>query len=378
MFKKFFKFGLLFLLCLTPLAVARAASTKTGNAVYVSKNEIINGNLFAAGQTVTVDGTVSGDLITAAQTIDVNGQIGGDIIGVAQNIIINGNVGGNIRIAGSSLTINGSAARNVDAAGANIVLGPNSRVGWDVDIAGETTEVRGTIDGGVNAQVGQAVIAGKIGKDLNLTLTNANHNLTVTSEAIINGDLNYTSRTIAAVDAQANIAGKIRQAPPVDQSASWFILWVWKELFIIFSTMAVGLVLISITKNITQQILTHLSAAPLRVFLPGLIILFVLPPIALVLLFTIIGIPLALLIAVIWFIASYLAQIFTAILVGKLLLKYLIKNNNFSLLGPLVLGVTVCWLLFTLPWVGWIISLLAAGFGLGGIWSYVTSQQQHL
>jgi cytoskeletal protein CcmA (bactofilin family) len=378
MFKKFFKFSLFFLLCLAPFTVARAASTKTGNSVYVSKSEIINGNLFAAGQTVTVDGTVSGDLITAAQTINVNGQIGGDIIGVAQNIIINGNVGGNIRIAGSSLTINGSAARNVDAAGANIVLGPNSRIGWDVDIAGETAEVRGTIDGGVNAQVGQAVIAGKIGKDLNLALTNANHNLTVTSDAIINGDLNYTSRTIAAVDAQASIAGKIRQAAPVDQSTGWFILWVWKELFIIFATMVVGLVLIFITKNITQQILTNLSAAPLRVFLPGLIILFVLPPIALVLLFTIIGIPLSLLIITIWLIASYVAQIFTAILVGKLLLKYLIKNNNFSLLGPLVLGVTVCWLLFTLPWVGWIISLLAAGFGLGGIWSYVTSQQQHL
>jgi cytoskeletal protein CcmA (bactofilin family) len=372
--RKFFIITLLLFLIFAPLAAVKAASTKTGNAVYVSKDEIISGNLFAAGQTVTVDGTISGDLITAAQTINVNGQIEGDIIGVAQNIIINGNVGGNVRVAGGNLTINGAVTRNVNALGANIILGPDSRIGWDASLIGETAEIRGIIDGGLNGQVGQVLVAGKIGKDLNLTILNNNHGLTVTSEAVINGDLNYTAKTAANIDTQANIGGKVNQRQPV-ASNNQLAAWLWQKLFIIFSTLLVGLALILTRKNVVTKILTDLSAQPLKLFWPGLIILLILPPLAFVLLFTIIGLPLAVIIATIWLIAAYLAKIITAILAGQILLKNLIKtDDNFSLLWPLVLGVIVCWLLFAIPWVGWIIGLLAASLGLGGIWSYATHQ----
>ena len=87
-------------------SIAYAASAQTGN-IYISPDEIVSGNLFVAGEILTIDGSVSGDVIAAAQKIIISGRVDGDIIAVAQEIIINGDVGGNVRIAGSTLQING-------------------------------------------------------------------------------------------------------------------------------------------------------------------------------------------------------------------------------------------------------------------------------
>jgi hypothetical protein len=112
--------------------------------------------------------------------------------------------------------------------------------------------------------------------------------------------------------------------------------------------------------------------------LSGLIIMFVVPPIALILLFTIIGIPLALIMIAWWIIATYVTKIFTAILVGKIIIKEISKKNDTKLIWSLIIGVIICWLLFAIPFVGWIASLIAVWFGLGGLYTYVTNQLRNL
>lgn len=361
---------------LLPLSSLKAADTKTGNSVYVAKDEIISGNLYAAGETITIDGTVSGDLIAVAQTITVNGRVEGDIIAGGQDIVVNGAVGGNVRIAGNSLTINGTVTRNVNTFGAKIVFGPDSRIGWDIYLAAANAEIRGTIDGSVSGQAGQVLVAGKIGKNLNLKLTNdgSSQELIITSEAIINGDVSYTAKNAANISEKADIAGKVQQKTLETKETDSLILWLWKELFAVFSALAAGLVLIYIGKNITTKIINKMAETPTKMLLPGLIIMFILPPLALVLIFTLIGIPLALMVSAWWITMTYIAKIFTAILVGQFILKKMTKKENESLLWPLILGVIISWLLFATPVIGWIISLVAIWFGLGGIWFYTSDQ----
>ncbi|MCX6796244.1 MAG: hypothetical protein NTW06_01975, partial [Candidatus Falkowbacteria bacterium] len=69
-----------FALILLPIG-AQAAIYKTGSSVYVGKDLIVPDNLYAAGNTVTIDGTVKGDLICAGGSIIVNGKVEGDVIG---------------------------------------------------------------------------------------------------------------------------------------------------------------------------------------------------------------------------------------------------------------------------------------------------------
>jgi cytoskeletal protein CcmA (bactofilin family) len=374
---------LLFLaLVALPLGVAHAADTKAGDSIYVAKDEIVSGNLYAAGNTITIDGTVSGDLIAAAQTVTVNGRVEGDIIVAAQNITVNGEVGGNIRVIGTAVTLNGPVARNVNAFGSNIILGATSDIGWDAYVVGSNLESRGNIDGDLSGNVGRALINGKIGKDVNLTIsdTNLNQGLTISPEAVITGNISYTSKNPAQISETAKVGGKVDQQMPKTNQINWLAIWAWARVYSIFCALVVGLVLIFLGKNITTKILNKIEDKPYKMLVPGLILMFILPPIALVLMFTIIGIPLALIIIAWWLIMIYLARIFTAILVGQTILESLRKKNkdNVKLIWSLILGVIICWLLFSIPFIGWIISLVAIWLGLGAIWTYASHQLRNI
>ncbi|MFA6194959.1 MAG: hypothetical protein WC719_04515 [Patescibacteria group bacterium] len=379
MIKKTTKILLFLALLLLPLTALKAAGTKTGEAILIPKEEIVSGNLYAAGTSITVDGNISGDLVAVAQSITVNGRVEGDIIAAGQDITVNGEVGGNIRVAGSNITINGPVARNVNAFGANIILGPDSRIGWDAYVAGSILFSRGTIDGGLGGYAGQALITGKIGKNVDLKLSGkAANKLTIASGAIINGDINYTSDQAADISNDASVAGNVKQETPAVKTDNLFWPWVWGRLFAIFAAIAVGLVMTTICQNCIQKIIGLIEEKKARILIPGVIIFFVLPPIVLVLMITVIGIPLALILAALWLIAAYVAKVLTAIFLGNLLIKKILKKEDLSLTWSLVPGVIILWLLFSIPFAGWVFGLMAAWLGLGGLWFYATNKSGSL
>ena len=100
--KKFFsKLGLLAVMLLIPVfPLSAASSISDSNSVHVSREEIVDGNLYAVSDNVNIEGTISGDLIVMSKNLVVNGQVEGDIIALSQDISISGEVGGNIRVAG--------------------------------------------------------------------------------------------------------------------------------------------------------------------------------------------------------------------------------------------------------------------------------------
>ena len=359
--------------------IASAAGLEAGNNVYVSKDQIISGNFFATGDTITIDGTISGDLISAAKTINVNGRVDGDIISVAQNINVTGEVGGNIRAVANSINLNGSVDRNISVMAEDLVLGPNANITWDALIMAINTEMRGKIEGGLSGRIAQGLIAGRIGKNVNLNLANSNkQSLTIASEAVIGGDLNYTSKEDANISSGSSITGKITKENVPINNINWLKIYLWSILFSIFSALVVGLLIIFVGKNISAKILLKIEEIPNKLIVPGLIIALILPPLALLLAFTVIGIPLALIIMAWWFIMIYIAKILTAILIGRLLIKKITKKKEPSSLWSLILGVVIWWLLFTIPFIGWILSLIAIWLGLGGIYFYASSQLRNI
>ncbi len=360
-------------------SIAYAASAQTGN-IYISPDEIVSGNLFVAGEILTIDGSVSGDVIAAAQKIIISGRVDGDIIAVAQEIIINGDVGGNVRIAGSTLQINGNVARNVNSFGSAISFGPNSRVGWDVYLAGENVNINGVIDGGLSGYAQKVIISGKIGKSVNLAqdIKQSSTSFIIAPTAIINGDLSYEATKEAEISSQASVAGEIKQIVPLVEKSNDWLVWAWKELFVIFSALVVGLAIIYIGKNITIKILTNMEDNPLKISLPGLALFLALPPLALIIAFSVIGIPLSIITISLWMILIYIGKIFSALVMGRLLLSKVGKVAGDKLIWPLVIGVLLIWLLAAIPYFGWLVSLSAAIFGIGGLWNYVYRERQNI
>jgi cytoskeletal protein CcmA (bactofilin family) len=366
-------------LIIVPLGVW-GASNNSNNQILIAENDVVSGNLLAASKNITVDGTVSGDVIAAAQSITINGRVEGDVLVAAQNIVVNGEVGGNIRVIGNSVTINSQVARNVNAFGSDVVIGKDSRIGWDVILVASSAQVKGIVTGALNSYVQNIIISGKVGKNVDIKTYDKNQTqkIIITKETIINGDLNYSSATYAEIESGASISGQTNYQAPVVQKKNAVSAWLWSRVFSILSLLLIGLIFLFITTKHTNNILRTLKIKPAKSFLVGAIIFLIIPPLVLVLAITIIGLPLAAILLSLWSAGIFLAKTMVAIFVGTLLIKDLMKKPQVPLFWSLIFGTLIMSILFSLPVVGWIISLLTIWLGLGGFLFYVTNQSKNI
>jgi cytoskeletal protein CcmA (bactofilin family) len=385
--QKILLFSLAFILIL-PISVL-AFEIKTNETVIINKDQIIDGNLYAAGSLITVDGTVRGDVFCGGETININGQIDGDIICAGKTVNINSSVGGNVRIVGETLIINGSIDRGIIAAGANTTLGSEAVVGWDMLWAGARADIRGKIGRDFYGGGANVLINGEIGRDVKLRLDERITKdtvikiddyapLNILDEANIEGNVYYTSGIKGTISENASIAGEIGHSLPEKKQKKEgpFDFGLWGLLVSIFSALVVGLVIISIWRKeileLTNNMLEKISPS----IGWGVVIMIITPIIVVLLLFTLIGIPLALITFVIWLIALYISKIFVGILVGKSLMDKFgeKKESTTNLIWPMIIGVALCWIIFAIPVIGWLLSLISIWWGLGGIWLYSKKQ----
>jgi len=360
------------IILLAPMAVL-AYSVKTGDSVYLAKEEVLVGNLYAAGSNLTVEGKVDGDVICAGQSINITGEVTGDVICAGQSINISGNIGGNMRLAGNSINFSGQVARNAMTFGATIVTTASSTIGWDLLAAGNAFELRGDIGRDLYGGMAKANLAGKVGKNIKLNFGQQNNNgqpLTIAQTAEIDGDVNYTSNKNAVIEDGAIIKGAtLHKLPETVVKKSNFIglTWWWKNLIAIFSALVIGLVIISFWRETIVKITDLMSNKTSSAFGWGILALLLTPIIVFILLITVIGIPLALILLALWLIALCLSKVLVGILAGRWLLNKFLPQQKNSLILGMVIGIVIVHLLFAIPLLGWVLALLATLWGLGGI-----------
>lgn len=99
----------------------------------------------------------------------------------------------------------------------------------------------------------------------------------------------------------------------------------------------------------------------------GVLALLLTPIIVIILLITIIGLPLAFILFALWLIAIYASKILVGILIGRDLINNYWPKQKDSLILAMIVGIIIASLIFALPIIGRIVSLLAMLWGLGGI-----------
>lgn len=361
-----------FMLLILPLA-ASAYSFKKGDSVYVPKDEIIEGSLYAVGANLTIEGKVTGDVICAGQSVNITGEVAGDVICAGESVNVSGPVGGNLRLAGSAVNFNGQVARNAMLLGANIITAASSTVGWDLLVLGNNFELNGNIGRDLYGGAGKVNLAGRIGKDVDLNFASRRGDvqpLIIADTAEINGQLKYKSAKDAAIDSKASIKGEVIHNLPstaAGKSKLVNLSWWLTKLVSLFSALVIGLVLISLSREPvikTTDLMLNKASLTLGWGVLGLL----LPPlIAIILLITIIGLPLSLILLALWLIALYISKVLVGILVGRGLLNNFWPKQKDSLILSMIIGIVITYLIFALPVIGWVASLLASLWGLGGI-----------
>jgi cytoskeletal protein CcmA (bactofilin family) len=354
--------SLLAILLMTFTAVpVLAFDARYGDIITVASGEVIDSDLYVAGGTIIIDGTINGDLIAAGKTIRVNGPVNGSIIAAGRTVNINGEVTHAVRIIGETLNISGTIGRDLLVAGSEVSLASTAKIGSDLLLGAGTALIDGLIKGDMNSGV---------------------ESLTIASTASIQGKLTYISENEANIQSGAQIRGTItHQLPDVKERLAVGThklpnvgerlvtgIGLWGKVIGFLMTLVLGIIIVLLAPRRVKAVTESIRTRPWASLGWGAIILIFTPIAALIVCITIIGLPLGLITLVLYSIAICLTQLFAGLLIGQLIIGSSRRvETKTALVGALALGLAILSLLRLIPYLDFVIGLATVLFGLGAI-----------
>ncbi|MGI5827992.1 MAG: hypothetical protein ACOX6V_03160 [Patescibacteria group bacterium] len=329
------------------------------------------GNYFAAAPSVTVSGVVNGDAYVAGGTIIIEGIINGDLLAAGGTIYINGTVTEDVRIAAGQVVVSGSVGDSVTAAAGTVEVTNSGQVGDGIVTAAGNVRTFGPVNQDITAAAGQITVGDFVGGDIN-TYT---EQLTLTPSAVVNGNIEYWSKTEADIQPGAQVFGTTERnepqkiaRPPLTEEVGRALTQAGlvAKLISLLSYLVVGLILLALFPVFTRQTVNTIYEQALLSLGIGFLTVILFPILFVILLITVVGIPIAFILLALFLIFWYLSVIFVSLVIGAKVLGLLLdrhKLNGWTLL----VGLIIYGLLTLIPVVGWIIMFLAGLIGLGGL-----------
>jgi hypothetical protein len=420
---RFIRRGILFLLGLVifPLFVLVApslsAETRYAETVVIPSDEVINDDLYIAGETVIIDGLVKGDAIIAARQVTVNGRVAGDLMAVGRSISINGSIDDDARIAGQVLTLGAKAkvADDLMVAGMSLENKAGSLIGGDLHFGGAQALLAGTVEKNARLGVDTLEVSGSVGKNLDATVVGdpdtpkmlgkaktpiaiprLQSGLTIKPTAKINGNFRYKSGGPELISPEAKIAGTItpeRLDRRSDARSVWSEGWGHAQRFL--ALMLIGWLLLRFVPNWMQGLVNTIQAQPLASLAWGSLGLIAILPVAFLLfigLFIVCGvlvftlpilIPPILGAGILAYVAlvlitvvaiAYFTPTITGLWAGEWLTQKFRPHKSIQKFGQLAIGLLLFTALSSIPVLGWLVNLGVAILGIGGLWLSMRQQ----
>lgn len=159
----------------------------------------IGGDVYRAGQTVTLDAPGADDAWLAGETVRALADLGGDLHAAGRWVTVEGAVGGTVHAGGQIVTLEGAVAGDATVLGMEVTLGD---VAGDVRAMGSEVTLRGDI-GGYAIAGGEFVrVEGRIAGDL---LVSA-RDLDFGPDAEVAGEIRLYEEEDGALDVPGGVA----------------------------------------------------------------------------------------------------------------------------------------------------------------------------
>ncbi|MCJ7515911.1 MAG: hypothetical protein MUO89_08135 [Dehalococcoidia bacterium] len=340
-----------------------AADLRSGDTITVASGDVVDDDLYVAGSTITIDGTVNGDLWALGNTITVNGEVNGSVVAIGQTVNIDGNVGHAVRLAGETINISGNVSGDLIVFASEANISSQAKIGGDFLFGAGTVRIEGLI--GRNAKGGgsEVTITNAVGGNAELAV----ENLTLTSTANIQGNLTYTGKNEADIQAGAKVGGKtIHNMPEVKKPAPFS--GIGGKILGFLMAFVTGLIIVLIMPGRSVSSADSIRNKPWASLGWGAVILFATPIAAILVCFTVIGIPVGLIALVLYAIAIYISQVFVSLFLGRWIIgRFRETDSKAIMVGALASGLVIITLLKLIPFLGFWIGLAVALFGLGAV-----------
>jgi cytoskeletal protein CcmA (bactofilin family) len=330
-------------------------SLRVTGRIIVPEGEVLDEDLYAIGNLVSIEGTVRGDVVAMSSELRISGTVEGDVIAlVGGQTDISGRVDGAVRVAGIRLEIDGSVGD--DLAGFVIETDVAGSVGRDVLLIGGEVSISGSVGRDLRLQAIRLGIDGEIGGGILAKVDS----LTFDSGARVLGDVLYRASSDAAVADDVVIGGQfIRRTvlAPVWAKAVTRVVTVLS----LFALIVAGLAASWLFRSTSERAVREVEDRPFRSGLVGLAILVTPPLLAMPLFLTLVGIPVAVFVLLAWMLALVLGPIPAVTRFGAVLLR-----DRGGVAAALVVGAVV-WrgAIWLLPLIAALVYLAALVVGLG-------------
>ena len=362
-------FGILIAFLILPLittGVYAAKNLQRSETVLVPKGEVVEGDYFAAGERVTIAGTVNGDAYVAGGNVVVEGEINGDLITAGGTVNVRGKVAQDVRAGGGQVTVLGDVGGNVTLVGGSLEIADSAKITGSLVSAGGNLAVFAPIGKGATFGAGNATIGNLINGDV----TAGVGELALTPNAKVAGDLNYWSERGANIQQGAEVSGKTTHnfPPKKEKQESRKALGGVLGFFKIVSFLAalvIGVILIKLAPQFTKITADTIVKKPVASLGIGLLTLIITPIVILIAAITVIGIPIALILLVLFLITMYFAKIFVSVAIGRKIVEVI--NQKAGDYAVFILGLLVYTILTLIPVIGVIVGILALLCGVGAI-----------
>jgi len=373
-------------LFITPV---NAADIRNGERLTIPAGDVINDDLYLFGSNITIDGQVNGDVIVFGNRITINGDINGGIIGAGQDILVKGQVKDSVRVAASTIDIDSSIGGDLVVAASYVTILQSGSVGRDLLVAAAAVQVNGPVGKDIRGNAGKLVINSSVGGNVDIT----GGDVKLEPAASIAGNLTYKSERTAEQAKDATVKGEIKHVTPpqpqpsgetIGQAIGGLVAAVVGFFVILLLVVAVikyaaalltGIVFILLARKYIPGLLETLKSNPWPCLGYGALLLFLAPVAIAVACGLVIGIPLGLAALALYILAVYLGHIFTALFIGKWLLRqHPDANSAGKLIAALALGLLIVYLCSIIPFIGCLTGLAVILFGLGTITGFIKTK----
>jgi hypothetical protein len=340
-----------------------AADLRSGDTITVASGEVVDDDLYVAGSTITIDGTVNGDLWAFGNTITVNGTVNGSILAIGQTVNINGNVGHAVRLAGEKVNISGNVSGDLVVFSSETNMASKAEIGRDFLFGSGNVHMDGPIGRNVKGGGSEVTISNAVGGNAELAV----ENLTLTSTANIQGNLTYTGKNEADIQAGAKVGGKTTHNMPEVKKPAPFS-GIGGKILGFLMAFVTGLIIILFVPRRSASAADSIRNKPWASLGWGAVILFATPIAAILVCFTVIGIPVGLIALALYAIAIYISQVFVSLFIGRWIIgRFRSVESRAVMVGALASGLVIITILKLIPFLGFWIGLAVALFGLGAV-----------
>jgi cytoskeletal protein CcmA (bactofilin family) len=356
---------------LWPAPNAAAFDRRTGERVVVPAGQTVNDDVFAAGRSISVDGTVHGDVFAFGESVTVAGIVDGDLIAAGNRIVVDGQVTGSVRAASQYLELNGAVGRNVSVAGQQLDLGRGGRVAGNWLGAGEVLSIDGDVGGSLAAAVHDFNVQGRVGEGAEVAI----ESISFGPGARIGGDLTYYADHEVTVPAQA-VTGRVdyhytqraqRHDPAASPAHALRAIGNFFSLTWLAGSAIAGLLVVRLFPRLVASFLHALETRPLPSLGLGVLTLIGTIPVAVIVGITIVGIPLSLLLVAGYFSGLFVGWLLLAAAAGTILIGLVRRGHAGHHSWSFLLGLLVLYAATRIPVAGGLIMFVGTSLGLGAL-----------